>query len=168
MADRTATIEVLHRRYAGVIFDLCLRTLSDRQEAEDAVQETFVSAFRNLSSFTYGDSHLPWLYKIATNVCLKFLRTRRRKGTGSLSHPEYVQAQGPDPVHRIHVSRTLEQLIGELDERGQQILIAHYIAGMDQGQIATSLGISRRAVVKRLSALRKRAGHLLEEGSSHG
>jgi RNA polymerase sigma-70 factor (ECF subfamily) len=161
--DRAATIEKLHGQYAGVIYDLCVRILSDPHEAEDAVQETFINAFRSLSSFTYGDSHLPWLYRIATNVCLKFIRTRRRKGTGFLEKPERIQAEPVDPARGIDVRRRLAMLMDELDERGQQIVVAHYIAGMDQGQIASSLGISRRAVVKRLTALRERVGHFFEE-----
>jgi len=162
--DRAATIEMLHRRYAGIIFDLCYRTLSDRVEAEDAVQETFLSAFRGLSSFRYGESHLPWLYRIATNVCLKFLRTRRRKGTGLLEFPERVPAGRVDADRRLDFRRKLERLIDDLDERSRQIVIAHYIGGMDQGQLAGVLGISRRSVVKRLTAVRERARDVFEEG----
>lgn len=164
--DRTATIEMLHRRYAGIIFDLCVRTLSDRVEAEDAVQETFLNAYRNLSSFRYGESHLPWLYRIATNVCLKFLRTRRRKGTGLLERPELVPAGRVDADRKMDFRRKLERLIDGLDERSREIVIAHYIGGMDQGQLASALGISRRSVVKRLTAVRERARGLFDEESS--
>mgnify|MGYP001028026190 CR=1 FL=1 len=162
--DRAATIEMLHRRYAGIIFDLCIRTLSDRVEAEDAVQEAFRSAFRNLSSFRYGESHLPWLYRIATNVCLKFLRTRRRKGTALLERPERVASGRPDAGRGMDYRRKLERLMDELDERSREIVIAHYIGGMDQGQLAGVLGISRRSVVKRLTAVRERARQVFEEG----
>jgi RNA polymerase sigma-70 factor (ECF subfamily) len=166
--DRTATIEMLHRRYAGIIFDLCFRTLSDRAEAEDAVQETFLGAFRGLSSFRYGESHLPWLYRIATNVCLKFLRTRRRKGTGLLEKPELIAAGLADAERRTDFRRKLEQLMDGLDGRSREIVIAHYIGGMDQGQLASFLGISRRSVVKRLTAVRDRARRVFEEESSRG
>ena len=72
-------------------------------------------------------------------------------------------APAADPVAKIHVRRVLEELTCELDERGMEILTAHYIAGMNQGQIAASLGISRRAVVKRLTKLRARAEHIFGE-----
>ena len=65
----------------------------------------------------------------------------------------------------IHARRALEELLETLDERGQEILVAHYIAGMDQGQIAVALGISRRAVVKRLTKLRGLAADIGEGGS---
>lgn len=168
MDERAHAIEVLHRRFSGVIYDLCVRMLGDRSEAEDAVQETFVSAFRALDSFRYGESHLPWLYRIASNACLKIIRTRRRKGVALTETPERMADRARDPVRAIHARQVLETLVDELDERSQQILVAHYVAGMDQGQIAASLGITRRAVVKRLTKLRRRAGHLFEEGTNDG
>jgi RNA polymerase sigma-70 factor (ECF subfamily) len=66
--ERAHAIEQLHRRFSGVIYGHCVRMLGDRTEAEDAVQEAFVAAFRALDSFRYGESHLPWLYRIATNA----------------------------------------------------------------------------------------------------
>jgi RNA polymerase sigma-70 factor (ECF subfamily) len=159
---------MLHRRYAGVLYDKCMRLLGDPSEAEDAVQETFVNAFRSLDSFRFGKSHLPWLYRIATNACFKIMRTRRRNEAALLEHPEQVDRPGRDPVHAIHVRRVIEKASGELDERGRQILVAHYLDGMDQGQIARGLGISRRAVVKRLTALRLRVEHLFSEVRDNG
>lgn len=162
LGERERKIEELHRKYAPVVYDHCVRMLQDRSEAEDAVQETFLGAYRSLDSFTYGDSHLPWLYRIATNACLKIIRTRRRKGVALHERPQSVPDQERDPVSRLHFRRALEELVDMLDERNLQILAAHYVAGMDQGQIARSLGISRRAVVKRLAKVRRGAAHLLE------
>jgi RNA polymerase sigma-70 factor (ECF subfamily) len=160
---RFQTIERLHHRYAGVLYDKCARMLGDRQEAEDAVQETFVAAFRSLDRFTYGESHLPWLYRIATNVCLKFLRTRRRKGALPVEDAGLVAPATRNGSGAVHARMLLERLVDDLDEREQEILVAHFIDGMDQGQAAKSLGISRRAVVKRLARLRERFAGLREE-----
>ena len=165
VGDRERTIEELHRRYAGLVYGLCLRMLGTRADADDAVQETFLSAFRGLVSFRYGESHLPWLYRIATNACLKAIRTRRRKGASPLDDPGGAPSPERDPVREIHARRALEGLIATLDERGREILVAHYVAGMDQGQIAAAPGISRRAVVKRLTKLRGLAGDLWEGGA---
>jgi len=162
--DRERTVEELHRRYAGLVYGLCLRMLGAQADADDAVQETFLAAFCGLGTFTYGESHLPWLYRIATNACLKALRTRRRKGASPLTEPSMVPSPEPDPVREIHARRALGELLESLDERGQEIVVAHYVAGMDQGQIAAALGISRRAVVKRLTRLRGLAAKLWEGG----
>ena len=58
--------------------------------------------------------------------------------------------------------RELERLVEGLDPRGQEILVACCVDGMTQEEIAASLGISRRAVVKRLAALREQAGRIFE------
>jgi RNA polymerase sigma-70 factor (ECF subfamily) len=164
--ERVQKIEALHRQYGGVIYDLCVRILRDRAAAEDAVQETFVSAFRSFSSFRYGEGYLPWLYRIGTNACKKIIRKNRTKWADLSEHSERLSAPEGDPINRIHVRRVLEYLMDDLDERGQYALAAYYLWGMSQGQIASALGISRRAVVKRLKALRKSASHLFKEDSN--
>ena len=98
---RAHTIEELHAKYAGVLYDLCVRLLGDRSEAEDAVQEVFLNAYRALASFTYGKSHLPWLYRIATNVCFKIMRTRRRKGVALIEDPDRSAAASHHPADTI-------------------------------------------------------------------
>lgn len=160
MDERVQTIEELFRRYAGVLYDRCLRILGNRTAAEDAVQETFINAFRAIDSYTPGESGpLPWLYRIATNVCFKDLRRRRQRSEARTALSEDSGTRDvSDPVHAKEV---LQRLTAELDQRSIDILVAHYIEGVDQGRIAQSLGISRRAVVKRLTALRARASELL-------
>lgn len=155
--ERTRQIESLHRKYAGVIFDLCVRILKDTAEAEDAVQDTFLNAFRAMDSFTYGDSHLPWLYRIGTNVCLKILRTKKRKGALPVENTElerHETGQQVDPANQMAVRTQLLQLQESLDERNMEIVVSHFILGMNQQEVADSMGISRRAVVKRLARLK--------------
>jgi RNA polymerase sigma-70 factor (ECF subfamily) len=166
--ERAAVVEELHRRFAGVLYDKCVRVLGDRTEAEDAVQETFVSAFRALGRFEdTGRGHLPWLYRIATNVCIKLIRTRRRKGAEPLGEHDPPAATA-DPAAALDTRALLDRLAHEVDDRTLEILVAHYVDGVDQGQIAEQYGISRRAVVKRLTALRARAGALLRGAELDG
>jgi len=167
--ETVRTLEELHRQYAGVLYDKCVRMLGDRAEAQDAVQETFLSAFRALGRFQDQSlGHLPWLYRIATNVCIKFIRTRRRKGAEPLGDRDLAEPRTRDPVEQLHVRKVLEELAELLDDRSLDIVVAHYVDGIDQGQIAEQHGISRRAVVKRLTALRAKAGDLLKGVDPHG
>jgi RNA polymerase sigma-70 factor (ECF subfamily) len=160
---RRREIAALHQRFGGVLYDFCVRLLRDKVEAEDAVQEVFLNAYRAYDSFTFGDSRLPWLYRIASNTCFKFIRTGKRKGPVLIADTDRRAAPEPHPVDVLHARRILEALASELDERGFEILVGHYLSGMTQEEIAAELGISRRAVVKRLTALRKQAGSKLEE-----
>ncbi|MBN2715428.1 MAG: sigma-70 family RNA polymerase sigma factor [Deltaproteobacteria bacterium] len=168
-AERTELIEQLHRKYAGVIYDLCVRILRDPVEAEDAVQETFINAFKAMDSFSYGESHLPWLYRIGTNACLKMLRTKKRKGATPMENVETAtrDVAFDDPANGMSVRAELELLQQKLDERNMEIVVSHYLLGMNQQEVADSLGISRRAVVKRLTRLKKELPHdIVSNGQS--
>ena len=156
-AGRTQLINELHRKYAGIIYDLCVQILKDPAEAEDAVQETFLNAFRAMDSFSYGDNYLPWLYRIGTNACLKMLRTKKRKGALPMENIETAanNATFSDPAEKLSVRAQLETLQHKLDERNMEILVSHFVLGMNQQEVADMLGISRRAVVKRLTRMKQ-------------
>jgi len=70
----------LYERYAGQIFGFCLHQLGSREEAEDAVQTTFMNAFRGLQRGIVPAAESAWLFKIAHNVCLSRRRSTWRRG----------------------------------------------------------------------------------------
>ncbi len=158
-----ATIEELHGKYGALIYDICFRMLGNSSDAEDSVQETFMNAHRSLESFRYGETHLPWLCRIATNVCLKAIHKKNRDPTVCFDTLLDTEWEESDPVRKIHARRVLRAFFDDLDERNQQILLAKYLTGMKQEKIAESLHVSRRTVVKRLAAIRRRAHSMLEE-----
>lgn len=160
----TATIEVLYERFAGAVYDKCVRILADRAAAEDAVQETFLKAHSALGRISGSGGYLPWLYRIATNTCLNILRTRSRKWSALCEDADRASGEGIDGERVLLGRRLLRALIRRCDERTLAIVIAHYFDEMSQGEIAVQLGISRRAVVKRLAALRVTAKELATEG----
>lgn len=163
-AQDAQKIEELLGRYGRVIYELCLRYLGDRGEAEDAVQETFLRAYLALDTFRYGDDHLNWLYRIGTTSCLMILRTRRRKGATPVERIEETADTTASPEQYLRARQILEQLTSELDDRSLEIVAAHYIGGMSQGEVAEMLGISRRAVVKRLTSLRNKFDDVQRRG----
>ena len=148
----TRTVDDLHHRHAGAVYRKCLAMLSDRAEAEDAVQETYLKAYLILTSgVADGRVGRPWLYAIARHVCLHMLRTRRRKGVLPIGEAEL---SSDDAQHRRLLARShLEWL---LDERDKRILATTFLAGLTQAEAARRLGVSRRAVVKRIASMRGR------------
>lgn len=155
MDDRIGDIEGLHRRYGPALYDRSLRMLGNAADAEDAVQETFVKAYRAWHQHRYGDSRLPWLLKINTNECLKILRTRRRKPTERLGQEEPPDAKRPLLEQQTHIRYLLAAMADRVDRKTWQIVVAHYVDGVPQQDIADRLGITRRTVVERLSKLRR-------------
>lgn len=156
----------LYDRYAGLIYSKCLRMLGNREDAADAVQETFTKAFCAIDSLRKQASQLSWLYRIATTTCLNMIRTRKRKGAVLLEEVGSLASEGAQPLDAVLQQRVFQALQDQCDDRTLEIFVAFYVDGMEQKQIATQLGISRRAVVKRLTRFRElvKAIHASEVG----
>ncbi|MBE0641662.1 MAG: sigma-70 family RNA polymerase sigma factor, partial [Bacteroidales bacterium] len=97
--DRKAQYR-LYGLYSGAMYNICLRMMSSREEAEDLLQESFTEAFRNLGSFRYESSFGSWLKRIVVNRCINELKRRRAelkffddmsRWEGSLAEPEVVE-----------------------------------------------------------------------------
>ena len=149
-------IEAMYVRDARAIFRHCQSILGDINEAEDALQETFIKAYRCFKKSPDSTASQTWMRRIATNVCINMLRTQSRKGWISKENIEPLAKDHSDPIQKITARQTLNHLLKMLNEVDLQIVIGHYFEGMRQGEIAKSIGISRRAVVKRLTKIRTR------------
>ena len=77
--------EKLVLEYEKSVYAITQRMTGNAEDAADMTQETFIKAYNSLSSFRGDSKFSVWLYRIATNVCLDFLRSRSRKPTVSLS-----------------------------------------------------------------------------------
>src|SRR5881275_2503155 len=92
----------LYEAYSGRILGYCLRRLPSREEAEDAVQHTFMNAFRGLRQGVVPRSEAAWLFKIAENVCRERRRSAwRRNQLESAEDPDALQqlAAAPESPH---------------------------------------------------------------------
>jgi RNA polymerase sigma-70 factor (ECF subfamily) len=84
-AHEAQACEQLIADYADMVYRVCYRILQDPGDAEDAMQETFITVYRNIDSFR-GDSKLSsWLYRVAANKSLSILRSRKRKQERNIS-----------------------------------------------------------------------------------
>src|SRR5262249_53390479 len=108
----------LIERYQGVVFGLCYRMLSHRQDAEDVAQETFLRALRSITGFDTTRPLRPWLLEIAANRCRTALSRRARR------LPTAPPATEDRPDHRPSLADP-DDLAGEL-ERGLQALRPEY------------------------------------------
>ncbi len=153
MPFRSKIIRDMHSRHSGTLLARCRRVLRDAAEAEDALQETFLRAYAGLPRFE-GDDYLPWLHRIALNVCIGMLRGRERRERLHQSC-ECLAPSTSCSDARLDARAELRRLHASFTSRDLSIVVAHYVEGMDQGSVAAMLGISRRAVVKRLTKVRE-------------
>src|SRR5688500_3579984 len=138
--------EELYRAHAGRLYSLIFRMAGSVQEAEDLLQEVFLNAHRKLGSFR-GDSSLgTWLYRLAVNQCLDFLRGRQAKmarTTGSLDEEGADEPIAAAPLVPTAVSRIdLERAIAQLPAGCRAAFVLHDVEGFEHHEVAAMLGVS--------------------------
>ena len=143
---------------------------SDPTEAQDLTQETFLRAHRGRASLRDPQAALPWLYSIATHVCLDRLRARARRVPGEAQlDPEAVSPPDPEATAALRVeqdemSTCVQGYVGELSDTYRAVLRLHDAHGLTCAEIAELLGDSIGSVKIRLHRARKRLQRALESG----
>jgi RNA polymerase sigma-70 factor (ECF subfamily) len=143
-AGDTAAFEELYRRHSGRLFNLVLRMAGSTEAAEDLLQEVFLQVHRKLAGFR-GDSSLgTWLYRLAMNHCLDYLRGREaRMGrvTGSIDEEDAAEPVAPAPVGPV-TRMDLERAIAQLPAGCRAAFLLHDVEGFEHREVAAMLDIS--------------------------
>jgi RNA polymerase sigma-70 factor (ECF subfamily) len=141
------------RRYQTSIYRVALRMLGSRADAQDAVQETFVRAWRALPRFRHDSAISTWLYRIVTRRALDRIASRR--STGTLDEVE-VEA-GPDPAQAAEHQerlRAIRRAIAKLPPDQRAALVLREFEGLSYQEVAQVLGASVPAVKTRIHRAR--------------
>ncbi|MFO7907703.1 MAG: RNA polymerase sigma factor [Planctomycetota bacterium] len=158
--------EALVNRLEPRVFAAAMRLLRQRQDAEDATQQTFLKVMEKLDSFREEASVATWVLRIATNHALTMLQKRRRTRhvplevdspgndtEGPLPHPEFIAYWKNDPAdlaERSEVKRMLESALDELAENYRIVFTLRDVEQFSTRETAELLGISESNVKVRL------------------
>lgn len=178
--DRPAFAHLVDRHRVSV-FNLTLRIVGNREDAEEAAQDVFVRAYRSLDRFRGDARFATWLYRIAVNVSLSSARRSRRDlSTTSLSEPEDdddgLPFQIPDtsanPAERFEQAEFREQvrnLVSALPPIYSAVIAMYHIQSLSYDEISEALELPIGTVKARLfrarAALRTLAGRSMEPDS---
>jgi RNA polymerase sigma-70 factor, ECF subfamily len=168
--------EELVRRYGGRLLAVARRFLPVEEDARDAVQDAFLSAFRSIDRFEGNAQLSTWLHRIVVNASLMKLRTRRRKPElaiedllpGYLEDGHFERPASPwrseevDPAEQAELRDLVMRSIHSLPEGHRNVLLVRDIEGLDTEEAAELLGISPGAVKTRLHRARQALRELLE------
>ena len=146
--------ERLYEDYAGRVYRYCLSRLDSPEEAEDALQATYLNAWRSLSSGVEPISTAPWLFQIASNVCSSTLRTRLRGATEELRSPESFD-RIPTETEQSDELLGLGAALQALTVRQRQALLLRDWRGLSYDEIAAEMNSSYQAVETLLFRARK-------------
>jgi RNA polymerase sigma factor (sigma-70 family) len=137
----------LYEQYANQIFRYCVHQLGSREEAEDAVQSTFLNAFRGIKRGVVPELESAWLFKIAHNVCLSRRRTTWRRGRiESPTDFEVVEEMTPAPSRRADELIGLQDVLEQMPENQRRAILLREWQGLSYREIAEELEISQAAV----------------------
>jgi RNA polymerase sigma-70 factor (ECF subfamily) len=156
----------LVERYSGTVYNLALRMMDNPQEAEEVLQETFISAFKALDRFE-GRSQLgTWLYRIAYNAALMRLR-KRQLPTSSIDEP-VTGDEGEEMPRQLvdwgalpadvalsnELRGVLEEAVAKLPDSLRVVFVLRDIEGLSTAEVADSLGLTETNVKVRLHRAR--------------
>jgi RNA polymerase sigma factor (sigma-70 family) len=151
--DREA-FGAVYDRYANRLHDFCWSVLRDRDEAADAVQDTFVLAAERLGQLNDPERLRPWLYAIARSVALRRVRVR---GRVVLDEVEDMADTDPGP-HRAAEQTALRDLVWSaaagLSERDRALLDLHVRQGLDGAELGEAMGVTTNHAYVLLTRLR--------------
>jgi RNA polymerase sigma factor (sigma-70 family) len=165
----------LVRRYQTRIYSLAYNMTSNKEDAEDMVQDVFVKAYSSLKNFRGTSSFYTWIYRIAINRTINFLKKRKKKQALSLNDvdegverdPAYVELSAREsPVRDASLSELQEKLnkaLLTLSEKHRTVVVLHDIQGLPHDEIARMTGCSQGTVRSRLFYARQQLqGELAE------
>ncbi len=172
LGGETEAFGTLVHRWERHIYGLTLRMLGHSEDARDATQETFISAYTNLKSFRGDAKFSSWLYRIALNVCHSRLRRRSRRPDASLEEqfeevgfePQSPRAGADEELLGEQVSAQVRKALGAIPAEMRQVIVMKEYQDLKFHEIAEILDIPVSTVKTRmytgLRELRKRLEHL--------
>jgi len=154
----------LYEQYAPQVFRFCLHQLGSREEAEDAVQSTFLNAFRGLKRGVVPELEAAWLFKIAHNVCLSRRRSTWRRGRiESPADFGLVAELAPAPSRRADELIGLQDVLEGMPEPQRRAILLREWQGLSYREIAEELELSQSAVETLIFRARRSLASGLEQ-----
>ena len=150
------SFNMLVEAYQGLVFNVAVRTLGDRRAAEDACQDAFLSAWRNIGGFR-GGSFKAWLLRITVNVCYDRLRKSKRDPSTSLEampvelEPPSSAESPEDYVLRRELAQQIQRGLATLPAEQRLAVILCDVQGLTYEEIAQAMKCSLGTVRSRLS-----------------
>ncbi len=131
----------LYSLYVDAMYNIGMRMLGNKEDAEDIVQESFVSAFKNLRGYNYESTFGAWLKRIVINKSINYLKAKRIPVVPMEDHEFHLQDEPPEKAEAVDIKK-VKVGIGRLPTGYKQILTLYLIEGYDHNEIGEILEIS--------------------------
>lgn len=157
-----AAYDELVRRYQERVYATLYQMTSNHEDANDLAQEAFIKAYQAIKSFKGGSSFYTWVYRIAVNKTINFLKSRKHKSAMSLNDLDFDAEKDPDLVALIsdktprrdaalaELKNKLNEAMQKLSEQHRLVVALHDIQGMAHEEIAEIMECNTGTVRSRL------------------
>ena len=159
--EEQSKFRALAARYERLMFHVARQILPNEQDAEDAVQETFVKAFQSAAQYRSQGKPMAWLMTIARNEALQLLRERRR--TVAMTPEDWQEQFSDRPDFSQEDLLTLRALLETLSDEERQIVSLHALGGLKHREIAAMLDLALPTVLSKYHRAMKKLGKAAEE-----
>ena len=169
---------LLMERHQGCIYSLTLRMTGSPEDAAELTQEAFFNAWQGLPKFQGDSSFATWVYRLASNACIDFLRREKRRRSISMTislddeegaRQADVPAHGPSPedeAERKELREAIQEGLLALSEEHRQILVMREISGLSYAEIGQALSLEEGTVKSRIARARLALRKVLVAGGN--
>lgn len=174
-AGNVGAFDQLVQKYREQIFSVIYNMTSNREDASDLTQETFIKAFQAIGRFRGKSAFFTWIYRIAVNTTMTFLKKRNRRRYISYENID-EEASSSEIVERLTASNRSEKgaLVSELQEKlndalqklslkHRTVIILHEIEGLEHAEIAEITRVSVGTVRSRLHYAKQQLQSYLQD-----
>ena len=158
-------MKYLLEQYQNLVYSICLKSVGNPFDAEDLTQETFISAYKNLSRFD-GAHEKAWLSRIAIRKCLDFVKAAGRRSVpteDSFFSQIADSASTPEAAYlRTDSDRQVYALCGQLKDPYRKVAIAHFCMQLSVTEIARQTGKNPKTIQTQLYRAKAMLKKLLE------
>lgn len=152
--------EEIYKATSGFVYTVALRVLGDRQDADEVTQDVFLSVHDNLKRFRFESSFKTWVYRIAVNRALNYVKKISRRRSHEVYSEDAVTETGV--VAQVHTNNEREdadvrvqEMLAHLNPDQRACIVLRSIEGLSYQEIAQSLGININTVRTRLMRARE-------------
>jgi len=155
--------EEIYTQYSPKIFRVCMAYMNNRELAQDITQETFIAVWQHLSSFKNESKISTWIFRIATNNCLRAIEKNKRIKTTDLP-ADIIHTNDDSKEEKINF---LYSCISELDEI-DRIIISLVLEDLPQAEIASIVGLSDANTRVKIHRIKERLANKFKQHGKFG
>lgn len=152
LAGDDRAFDLLVARHSRRVYAICFRYFGDASDAEDALQETFLTVLRRASTYAGTAAFSTWLYRVATNACNDLARRRARRPRAASGDVEALAdtAAPDDPLGDRELGVDLERALAALEPATRTAIVLHDVRGLPYEEVAARLNLPVGTVKSRI------------------